>query len=416
MRKLYSISIYLDTRRVKDNNKYPVKLRVYANKLKKTKYYPTKFNFTQDEFNKIWLAVKVKELFKKDRLILQELENRSNEIAESINPFTFDKFEKKMQMKDGQEEELNYHFNIEIDKNINRGSIGNADIYKQSFNSIAMFHAGRSSSTTNIKFEDITPGWLEDYEEFMLNYLKRSKTTVSIYLRAMRSIFNNAIGENDISKEIYPFGKNKYVIPNVRKVKKALSNDQIKSLYESEPPTLEQEKAKDFWFFSYACLGMNIKDIASIRYKDISENKLVYYRSKTINTSKADLKPITVHLNEYALSIIEKYGNSDKSSDNLIFQIISDDHTIFQKYRNIKNFTRFLNQNLKKLVASLELPDEISFYWARHTFSTKAIRDGYSMEFISDALNHSDLRTTQNYMAGFEDDVKKEFSDKLMDF
>ena len=48
--------------------------------------------------------------------------------------------------------------------------------------------------------------------------------------------------------------------------------------------------------------------------------------------------------------------------------------------------------------------------------AVNAIRKGASMEFISEALNHSNLKTTKNYFAGFEDDKKKEFADSLMDF
>jgi len=38
------------------------------------------------------------------------------------------------------------------------------------------------------------------------------------------------------------------------------------------------------------------------------------------------------------------------------------------------------------------------------------------MEFISEALNHSDLSVTKNYFAGFEDEAKKEFANSLLDF
>jgi hypothetical protein len=38
------------------------------------------------------------------------------------------------------------------------------------------------------------------------------------------------------------------------------------------------------------------------------------------------------------------------------------------------------------------------------------------MEYISEALSHSNLSTTIGYFAGFEDDKKKEISEKLMQF
>jgi integrase/recombinase XerD len=38
------------------------------------------------------------------------------------------------------------------------------------------------------------------------------------------------------------------------------------------------------------------------------------------------------------------------------------------------------------------------------------------MEFVNEALNHSDMKTTKGYFAGFADETKKEFSEALMKF
>ena len=81
-----------------------------------------------------------------------------------------------------------------------------------------------------------------------------------------------------------------------------------------------------------------------------------------------------------------------------------------------QNFTRFINQHFKKYALSLGITEDISTYWARHSFATRAIRIGLSMEFVSEALNHSDLKTTKNYFSGFTDEVNKINSDKLMNF
>ena len=109
-----------------------------------------------------------------------------------------------------------------------------------------------------------------------------------------------------------------------------------------------------------------------------------------------------------------KYRN--KGSGKYLFKIINEDMNDQERHYAIKGFTRFVNQHLKKLAKAEDLTEEISTYWARHTFSTLAVRNGASLEFISEALNHHDLKTTQGYMAGFDDQVKKDFSNKLMDF
>jgi len=68
------------------------------------------------------------------------------------------------------------------------------------------------------------------------------------------------------------------------------------------------------------------------------------------------------------------------------------------------------------LAVANKLPSDISFYYARHSFATNSLRKGASMEFISEALNHSDLSVTKNYFAGFEDEAKKEFANSIMNF
>ncbi len=63
-----------------------------------------------------------------------------------------------------------------------------------------------------------------------------------------------------------------------------------------------------------------------------------------------------------------------------------------------------------------KLPENISTYWARHSFATLSVRKGASMEFIQESLGHKDMATMQAYFAGFDDDTKKEFAKGLMDF
>ncbi|MDD4156439.1 MAG: tyrosine-type recombinase/integrase [Candidatus Cloacimonetes bacterium] len=81
----------------------------------------------------------------------------------------------------------------------------------------------------------------------------------------------------------------------------------------------------------------------------------------------------------------------------------------------MKNFIRLINQHFTNFANNNGISDTISTYWARHSFATNAIRSGASMEFVSEALSHSNLKTTQNYFAGFADEAKKDISNKLMD-
>lgn len=412
------ISLYLDTRRPLKNGKYPVKLRVFTSSPRAQKLYNTIFEFTEKEFNSVWETTKTRKTQNDLKRKMQSLVNNALDTAKEIKPFTFEAFEKKFFKKAGESENVFYHYQEIIENLTNNGQIGTANNYELSLRSLKEYLLNKNGKEPkNLLFIEITPKWLEGYEKFMTGKPKeRSLTTVSMYVRALRAVYNKAIDEGDIEKDIYPFGKRKYQVPAVKNVKKALTSSELKQLFEAKPLTPEQAKAKDFWFFSYSCNGMNIKDIALLRNKDVEGDKIVYYRAKTIKTAKCDLKPIVVYLTEYSKGIIEKYKTKSKDPNSLLFDIIKDNQTPDEQHRAIKNFITFINKNLKKHVKQLDLNSDISTYWARHSFATNAIRKGASMEYVSEALNHSNLRVTQGYFSGFEDQTKKELQNSLMEF
>ena len=55
-------------------------------------------------------------------------------------------------------------------------------------------------------------------------------------------------------------------------------------------------------------------------------------------------------------------------------------------------------------------------YFARHSFATILKNSGVSTEFISEALGHSSLSTTKNYLAGFEEEAIRRNTDVLVSF
>jgi integrase/recombinase XerD len=416
------ISIFLDTRRAKANGNFPVKLRVFTPQPRKQKLYPTKFEFTEKEFKSIWETSKPQLDNKIVKKQIEKVEEKAEEIAEKIRPFDFEQFEKLLYRNKGEGANIFYHYEIIIQNLENNNQYGTASNYSLSKKSLIDFMIHEKVESLDVLlFSDITLNWLTKYENYMIETLKRSPTTVSMYLRALRTVFNIAISEKEIDSDMYPFRrneqeKNKYIIPTGENVKKALDKIELKKLFEAEPKTSEQAKAKDFWFFSYSCNGMNIKDIVLLKYKDLKNDTIEFYRAKTKRTTKKKTHKIVVNLSRYALSIIEKYGNPNKDQDQYIFSIISEEDSNLLKHNKIKNFTKFINQNLKILAASVSITDDISTYWARHSMATQAIIKGASMEFVSEALGHNNLKTTQNYFAGFPEKDKKKFMEKMMKF
>ncbi|HQW11543.1 MAG TPA: site-specific integrase [Saprospiraceae bacterium] len=414
MKDNVSISIVLDRRSPLKDGTFPVKLRVFVSFPRTQKMYSTKFAVTEADFKSIWLTTKPRSDSKEQRKKWAALEAKANEVAGKLPIFTIDDFERLMFNRTTNKDlDVNFYFEKIIDKWNSTGNISTANGYLNSLNCLLRFHAH-----SNINFKDITPRYLERLETHCVEVEQKSIATIGIYLRNLRTVFNEAITDKAISPDLYPFGltkKGKYQIRTSKKVKKALTKDQMKTLFTGEAKTTDQEKAKAFWFLSYLCNGMNIADIIKLRCRDYDEAKITFIRSKTAKTNN-EVKEITVYLNDYAKEVIQKYGDINQSPNDYIFPILEPHQTAMEQFQRRRAFTRYINQHFLKYAHSVGITEKISTYWARHTYVSLAVQKGASMEFVGEALGHSDTKTTMGYFSGFSNEVKKSFSQSLLDF
>jgi site-specific recombinase XerD len=77
------------------------------------------------------------------------------------------------------------------------------------------------------------------------------------------------------------------------------------------------------------------------------------------------------------------------------------------QYELIELFIASINDWMKKIRKKLGIEKSVTTYVARHTFSTVMKRSGASTEFIQEALGHTNIKTTENYLDSFEKEVKK---------
>lgn len=417
MEKQFHLSFYLDTRRKKENGKYPVRLRLFTPSPRTQKLYSTAFEFTEADFKSIWETVRTRAEHKATKRKMQAALDKAEDIANGLNPFSVEGFERKLLQKAGDSQNVFWYYAKEVAELEKANQISTASTYDLAVKSFKAFIENeKGKAPTALNFKEVTAKWLNRYESYMVDTMQKSSTTVSIYTRTLRTIFNKAIKAKDIDAALYPFGSDAYQPPAVKRVKKALSGEELSKLYHATPNTPEQEKAKDFWFFSYSCNGINIKDVALLKYSDLHKNSITFFRAKTKRTNRANLSEVSVHLTDFAQRVIEKYKTDSNDPKDYVFPIINTTDSEKEKHVKIKNFVRAINQNLKKLAIAEGISGHISTYWARHSFATNAIRKGGSMELVSEALNHSNLKTTKGYFAGFEDETKRQLSESLMEF
>jgi integrase len=406
-------AIILDTRRQKNDGSYPLRLRVTFQR--ERKYYSTRLpDLTLADWEKMNGERLRDDRLREIRDKIKTYESDADEVMKDLARFTFARFE-KLYFTDHttdakvKAEDVYLAFEDQIEKFTKQGSISTASIYKTTLNSIKKFKA-------RLRFEDITPGFLEKYDEWLTSQGK-SVTTIGIYLRNLRTVVNIAKAKGIIAANEYPFGKNRYEVPAARNIKKALTLAEIEKIYQHET---EQggtaDKAKDLWFFSYLCNGINVKDICRLRWRDIEGDRMTFIRAKTAKTKRRNQKAIVVILSDAARSILDKWATSHKAPDGYVFPILPVDVTPKRERDLVQNLTRLINKYIGRIASELGIDKPVTTYTARHSFSTVLKRSGAPIEFISESLGHHDLRTTENYLDSFEDDVKRQYANNLLNF
>lgn len=404
-----TLTYFFDTRSKLLDGNYPIKLTVYYGRQKKR--YKTPFKATQEVYDRL-LANRLRDESTKQlkRQTVSWLDKQTL-IAEGIVPFTFTDFEnvfyaektqsRKIQLNDG----VNSIYEKHIQSLNDEGRISTARAYHDSLTSLLSYKK-------NLKVSQITPDFLKGYEKWMTDN-GRSLTTVGMYVRALRTIFNMAIENEVIDASKYPFKK--YTIPAPQKISRTLKKEEIKQIINYTAKRDADAVALDYWVFSFISNGMNFKDIALLKYGNINGDFLEFRRSKTKRTTNNSSLPIMVPLDENLSYIIQKRGNKSKKKEDYIFPILKHGLTPQQEYDHIKTFVRNTNKRLTRVGIELGLSLKVTSYVARHCFATIQKNNNAPLAYISEALGHSNLKTTQNYFGRFEDEGLKVFHSGLME-
>jgi integrase/recombinase XerD len=386
-----TISSILDNRRELKDSLYPIKIRVTFKRDRK--YYATGQSLSEIDWKKIADAKSkriteikgnIQHLFNKVKVNVEDLVKADN--------FSLDMLSKRL----GQTstDTIDQALNLRSTELFEKGKISSSELNKYTLKSIKLY-AG-----DNIKFKNIHIDWLRGYEAYLLKE-KRSYTTISIYMRTIQAIINSAIEAGIYKQKDYPFGKNKYEIPEHIGRNMALTLPEISKIVSFSCDTPVRHMYRDLWVFSYLCNGANVTDLCKLKFSNIKDGEICFYRQKTIAKTKKK-KEIQAILTQEMQVIIKKWGNTVSTSEDVfIFPFLKGDESPFDERRVIKNITRLMNNQMSKISKSLNLPN-ISSYTARHSFATVLKRSGANIAYISESLGHSELRTTENYLAKFE--------------
>lgn len=350
-------------------------------------------------------ANKAKGVYRELSDVFRKIVFEYQEKIDKIEPFSFDTFSQEFE-KHNPENNVFKMFERKIDQLEKEDRIGSASAYRCTMNSLKDF-----AKKDNLPFEYFSISTLKRYENWMKGKDK-STTTIGIYLRSFRALFNEAV--NSGITKYYPFGKNGYKIQKSKGRKIALDSNEIKLLFDLSPQNEGMSLFYfDVWKLSYLLNGINIKDLVLLKQKNISGEFIYFVREKTKNTAK-DQAEIKVYLSDEARTIIDKWKTDGQSDYLLPFLTGKEDQKELKKRVNI--LVSLVNQTMKRMAKQAGVVKKISCYTARHSWATQMMRHGAPVSFIGKQLGHTNSATTDTYLNSFEDNVIIQWQKKLTEF
>lgn len=245
--------------------------------------------------------------------------------------------------------------------NVLCGKIDNAALYKYRKSRERVADYLQSIDKTDIKLKDITPSFIEGYQNYCLKTLKTNTTNKQ--LKMLKKILSFAVKERLL--EVNPF---QMTLKEEKLDYHTLTIDDVKYLLSVEITDKRIASIRDLFVFQ-SMTGLSYADMASLSMDDIKDDVIIKRRKKTDVQFVIPVLPI-------AKSILEKYEYK--------LPIISN-----QKY----------NQYLKVLGDVCKMPMSLHSHLARHSYACILLNSGVDMKTISKTLGHSSMRTTERIYA-----------------
>src|SRR4051812_27452930 len=110
-----------------------------------------------------------------------------------------------------------------------------------------------------------------------------------------------------------------------------------------------EERAKDFWIFSYLCNGINFKDIDLVKVKSIDGEMIRFIRAKTENSTRESGMVVSCYINEHIKNIIDRWNSGNTGKDDYLFDILEKGDDLKAQKRKIAQFLQNTNKSIRKI-------------------------------------------------------------------
>ncbi len=231
-----------------------------------------------------------------------------------------------------------------------------------------------------LPFIQVNRAWLTEFQRWM-GCKGLGKNAQSVVFRAIRATFNDAIANEIIPQNAYPFKAFKFQWYE-HKRKEYLTLEQFVQLRDTDFGT--DNDARDFWLLSFYLMGANPVDMYNC--EPMYNNRIEYTRSKTG-------KDYSISATPDFLALCNKY----KGEDHLF--------SFCERYQSYTSFIRFYTRKLQRIGEKMGI--HLTFYHARYTFATYCYDIDIPVDIISQCLGHSGTTGARITSVYISFDIKK---------
>lgn len=401
-----NVKLSLDTRRKKNDNSYPIILRL--SHLRKTtsinlghsvqpEYWDVKNQKVKRSFNGVSSVSKLNNQLLKEKTRAIDIVNDLYE-KDELNFLSITQIKKRIVKTVTFNSFLEYGNSL-VDEMKKDQHYGNANSYYAVLKILKKFNNGN-----DLKFNELNYDFLIKFERFHLSR-GNSINGLAMYMKTLRAIYNKAIKSAIITKDAYPFVN--YKIKTTPTEKRAIDISCIKSIMILK---LEETDSlfhyRNYFLVSYMLYGISFIDMAFLKLENIVDNRIRFQRKKTA-------KPYNIKITSQLQEILSCY-TKNKDKNEFIFPVITRD--IFElQYKDVLWARKRYNKGLKEIANLCGIEQRLTSYVSRHSFATQAMLQEVPLQAISAMLGHNRLTTTQIYLKTLPNDILDDYNKKLVD-
>ena len=242
----------------------------------------------------------------------------------------------------------------------------------------------------DISINKIDYAFVTEFEFYLRSVKKCNNNTAVKYVRNFRKIIKICLDNDWLDKD--PTTRYEGKMKEVER--DFLTEEELLKIYNKKISSQRLQLVRDIFIFS-CYTGLAYIDVKGLKKDHIGigidgEKWIFKNRQKTEIKSKIPILPI-------AQEIIQKYSNHPKCLN---------EDTILPILTNQK-----MNAYLKEIGDLCDIPKEITFHMARHTFATSVtLTNGVPIETVSKMLGHKSIKTTQHYAKILDKKVSEDMS------